>query len=108
MTELTAERRVRNAGRWKEPAAGFRPDVSIATVTKKLREKRGGVSYFRHLTVEREIRICVRYLTDEDCRLVKIAQEIRTRPANLRAMFAEYGVDVRNRTLSTERELILD
>lgn len=90
----------RNAGRWKE-TAGYKPDVDIPTVTKQLREKRAGVPYFRHLTVEREIRICVRYLMDEDYRLTKIAQEIRTRPANLRAMFTEYGVDVRTRTLRT-------
>lgn len=101
MTEPTAAAKIRNAGRWKEPVAGFKPDVDIATVTKQLKEKRGGVAYFRHLTVDREIRICVRYLIDEDYRLVRIAQEIRTRPANLRAMFAEYGVDVRNRTLTT-------
>lgn len=91
----------RNAGRWKEPVAGFKPDLDFAAVTKQLREKRRGVAFFRHLTVDREIRICLRYVTDEDYRLVRIAQEIRTRPANLRAMFAEYGVDVRSRTLST-------
>lgn len=99
--ETSAATKNRNSGRWKEPIVQFKPDVNIASVTKQLREKRGGVAFFRHLTVEREVRICVRYLTDEDCRLVRIAQEIRTRPANLRAMFAEYGVDVRNRTLLT-------
>lgn len=104
MAEPTATVKIRNAGRWKEPLVGFKPDLDIASLTKKLREKRGGVAYFRHLTVEREIRICVRYLIDEDSRLVKMAQEIRTRPANLRAMFAEYGVDIRNRTLTTAVE----
>lgn len=86
-------------GRWKEPVEQFRPDVDIASVTRILKDKRAGVSHFRHLTVEREVRICVRYLSDGDYRLTKIAQEIKTRPANLRQMFAAYGIDIRNRTL---------
>lgn len=100
-TESRTGVKSRNAGRWKEPVVQYKPDVDFASVSRQLREKRKGSAFFRHLTVDREIRICLRYLTDEDYRLVKISQEIRVRPANLRAMFAEYGVDVRNRTLLT-------
>lgn len=89
----------KTSGRWKEPALQYRPEIDIQTITKKLLLTRRGKPFFAHLTVAREVRICVRYLIDEDCRLTRVAQEIRARPARVREMFLEYGVDIRNRKL---------
>lgn len=100
------KQRAGTKGRWKEPALSFKPELNIPAVTKRLRDRRCGRPFFRHLTVEREVRVCIRYLTDEDYRLTKIAQEIRTRPANLREMFTVYGVDVQNRTLVAEMQAV--
>jgi hypothetical protein len=87
------------SGRWKN-LTGFRADIDHTSIAKKLRAKRPlGNSVLQQLSLEREIRICIRYLTDDDYRLTRISEEVRTRPSNVRNMLAAYGIDIRNRTL---------
>jgi hypothetical protein len=89
----------KGSGRWRN-TAGYRADVDHAAITRKFRSMRPmGNAFLAQLTLDREIRICIRYLSDDDYRLTKISEEVRSRPANVRNMLAFYGIDIRNRVL---------
>ena len=96
---MTIANERRPAGRWKEPTAGYQAEINIGQITKALKEKRRGIAFFKHLTVEREVRICIRYLSDDEYRLTGIARDIKARSANVRQMFAAYGIDIVSRRL---------
>lgn len=92
----------RKPGRWKETNNTYQPEIGTEALKRKWKAARSGRPFLSQLTVETEIRICLRYLTDSDYRLTRIAQDIRTRPANVRALLAAYGIDVQSRVLTSE------
>ena len=104
-TELPTKNVSRPAGRWKEPAEKFQPDLNITQAKKKLIENSGGMQPFLpRLTKQQEMRICIRYLSDKSYRLTRIAGDIKTRPATVRTMFEHYGIDFRRRCFVGESE----
>lgn len=96
----TTEKNNGAAGRWRNNS-GFKPDVDFQATGRQMREKRNSKPFFSHLSIDAEIRICLRYLADEDYRLTKISQDIRTRPAKVREMLTSYGIDIRNRVFNS-------